>query len=110
MDAEQKYTEAVERYHLLNPFEIDEFCLEKLTEYPRDISIKVLELIHRNSKRMPVKEFWTQLIGGVIKGKEPLFFELEFLKNPGEKPLILDLDEIELDDYLDYINDKNILK
>ena len=110
MDAEQKYTEAVERYHLLTPFEIDEFCLEKLTEYPRDISIKVLELINRNSKRMPVKEFWTQLIGGVIKGEYPFFFELEFLKNPGEKPLVLDIDEIELDDYLGYINDKNILK
>ena len=110
MDSEQKYTEAVDRYHLLIPFEIDEYCLEKLTYYPRDVAIKVLELINRNSKRLLLKEFWTQIIGGVIKGDDPFFFELEFLKNPDEKPLILDIDEIELDEYLDYINDKNILK
>lgn len=110
MGAEQKYTEAVERYHLLTPFEIDEYCLEKLTLYPRDVSIKILELIHRNCRRLPIKEFWTQIIGGVIKGEDPYFFEIEFLNNPGEKPLVLDIDDIDLDEYLDYINDKNILK
>jgi hypothetical protein len=110
MDSEQKYTEAVERYHLLTPFEIDEYCLEKLSEYPRGLAIKILELISSNAKNIPVKEFWTQLIGGVIKGEHPFFFEIEVLKNPDEKPLVLDVDEIELDEYLDYINDKNILK
>ena len=41
---------------------------------------------------------------GVVKGKSPLFFRIEFLNTAGELPLLLDFESIDSDTYLDYVN------
>tara|TARA_R100000781_G_scaffold74219_1_gene46256 strand:+ start:2125 stop:2304 length:180 start_codon:yes stop_codon:yes gene_type:complete len=53
---------------------------------------------------------WTALKAGVIKGEKPYFFQVEYVNNTGNPPLILDIEEIDCDTFLDFINAKQILK
>ena len=49
-------------------------------------------------------------MGGVLHNKGQMFYEVEFLKQQDEYPVFLGMNPIEADDYLDYINNKQILK
>ena len=49
--------------------------------------------------------------GRVIKGETPYFYEIEYLKPREDGYIIfLDIEEITCDEYLDYINIKQIIK
>ncbi len=108
MDLKQKYTGAM---HEESFYEVDDWFIEKLRKTPRQIGIHVANLIDKNYASLPTAVGWTQNVGGVcITTDEPFYFELEYLKQPDEAPIFLDIKEIDVDDYLDYILENKTLK
>ena len=106
MDLKQKYTKGEAR----PPFDLDEYFIEQLTHLDKEVAMKILYLMMKNVKKLPSKDYWTQLVAGVIKGEDPFFFQLEFLKEPKDKTFFIDIEEIDSDTYLDYMNLKQIIK
>jgi hypothetical protein len=100
----QRYTEENE-----DRFEVDEQLLECLRDFHRDYSLEIAEMLDINASCLPEKNRRVQKIGGVIKFDQPLFFEVEYLKQIGEIPIYISLKEIDVDEYLDYINLNQIL-
>ena len=92
-------------------YEVDDWFIEKLRKAPRQIGIHIANLIDKNFASLPTAVGWTQNVGGVcITTGEPFYFELEYLKQPDEPPIFLDIKEIDVDDYLDYILENKTLK
>ena len=105
MESKQKYIQ--DNYY----YEVDDWFVGKLKSYPRKIGIEIASMVDYNFDILPDKRGWTQKVGGVCtKFKSPIFFEVEYLKEPDQPPIFLDIEPIDVDDYLDYILDKNILK
>jgi len=88
----------------------DDFFIDELITLPYEAAIGVMDAVKKNSHLLPEKNEWSQMVGGVVKGKTPFFFELEYLKPKGGNPLYIDVMEIDCDDYLDYINLNQFLK
>tara|TARA_R100001086_G_scaffold246557_2_gene179010 strand:+ start:8782 stop:9096 length:315 start_codon:yes stop_codon:yes gene_type:complete len=103
MELKQKYTE------VRNKCRFDEWFIDNLTEMPYALSMSIMKQIEENAHKLPPDE-WSQLIGGVVKGKTPFFYEIEYLrfKTKG-KIYFLDILEISCDDYLDFINNNSVL-
>ena len=70
----------------------------------------ILNQLFDNEKLLPETNGYSQFISGVVKQEKPFYFEIEYLKQQDERPTYLDLVEIELDDYLDAINNNKTLK
>lgn len=104
MDLKQKYIGGMSHY------EIDDWFVRKLKELPKDAGIDIAYQADYNFDLLPTQEGWTQKVGGVCtRTKEPLYFELEYLHQPDERPIFLDVEVIDVDDYLDYILENKIL-
>lgn len=104
MELKQKYTE-------VNFFEVDDWFVERLEQYPTKAGIDVAKQIEVNFDELDELEGWTQRVGGVCTVlDEPIYFEIEYLKQPQEPPLFLDISLIDVDDYLDYILANKTLK
>ena len=91
-------------------FKFDDWFIHELLNQPYEVGIDVMIQIQQNSHLLPEKDSWSQYVRGVVKGDSPFFFELEYLKQQGHYPIYLDIVEIDCDKYLDYINEKKILK
>ena len=89
MDAEQKYIE-----EQTNPFEVDMQFIEQLKNYSLHHSLNIANQVDVNAPLLPEKDGWAQYVGGVVKFEEPIYISIE---------------EIDVDDYLDYINLNQIL-
>ena len=88
----------------------DDFFIDELISLPYEASMGIMKQVKKNSSGLPEKNDWSQMVGGVIKSDPPFFFELEYVKHKGEHPIYIDVMEIHLDDYLDYINLNQYLK
>jgi hypothetical protein len=88
----------------------DDFFIDELITLPYEVAIGIMDAVKINSHLLPEKNEWSQMVGGVVKGKHPFFFELEYLKPEGGSPLYTDVMQIDCDDYLDYINLNQFLK
>ncbi len=91
-------------------YELDEWFLDKLRDLPMPIGVDIARQLDQNFLDLKEQVGWTQKIGGVSLKKEPVYFEIEFLKQPNEHPIFVDVNEIDVDDYLDYMIEKNTLK
>ena len=105
MDAEQKYTEVE-----FTKFQVDSEFLDTLDTLPRPYGIQIAHQLDINAESLPEKDGWLQYIAGVVRLEEPMFFEIEYLKQKGEVPICTGLKEIDVDEYLDNINLNQILK
>ena len=105
MDAEQKYIEDDDGH-----FEIDERFLDDMKLIGLDYSLDIAGQIDLNASFLPEKKRKVQKVGGVVKFDEPLFFEIEFYKPVEGIPIYISMTEINVDDYLDYINLNQIFK
>jgi len=104
MELKQKYTEG-------NFFEVDDWFIERLQQYPTKAGIDVARQLEINFDDLQELTGWTQRVGGVCTTlEEPIYFEIEYLKQPDEPPLFLDISLIDVDDYLDYMLDNKTLK
>jgi len=105
MDAEQRYIEEDDGH-----FEIDERFLDDMKLIGLDYSLEIAGLIDLNAYFLPEKDRKVQKVGGVVKFEEPLFFEIEYYKPVEGIPIYISMKEIDVDDYLDYINLNQIFK
>jgi len=105
MDSEQKFTEGEKKTTL----KFDVYFIEELDMYPDNIQEEVVRQLINHEEDLVSLNGLTQMVGGVVKGDEPFFFEIEYLKQEGERAIYLDIIPIELDDYLDLITNQKTL-
>jgi|TARA_R110000765_G_scaffold133349_2_gene232090 hypothetical protein len=103
MDLEQKYTEGNKT------LKFDIHFIEELDIYPEDIQEDVIVQLINHEPYLMSEDGYTQEVGGVVKGAVPFFFEIEYLKQEGERAVYLNINPINLDDYLDLIIKKQTL-
>jgi hypothetical protein len=105
MDSEQKFTEGEKKTTL----KFDVYFIEELDMYPDNIQEEVVRQLINHEEDLVSLNGLTQMVGGVVKGAVPFFFEIEYLKQEGEKAVYLDIIPIELDEYLDLITNQKTL-
>ncbi len=104
MDSEQKYTEDSITY------EIDEWFISQLKNYSIESASDIIKQIVDVLPNLPNRNGWNQTVAGVTDSIDPEFFAIEFLKQDTEVPILVDVNSISLDDYLDYILKKQSIK
>ena len=70
----------------------------------------ILQSVIPTLSYLPIDNNFTQIVGGVIRKDEPLFFFIEYLSQDHEAVLLLDVMEITSDEYLDLILENNTLE
>jgi len=104
MDLELKYIED----NLL--YEIDDWFFAQLRKFSvRDSEIIIGQILSILSV-LPSKDGWSQQVAGVVKKKKPTFFVIEYLYQEGDIPILVDIETIEVDEYLDFILENKSIK
>lgn len=93
-----------------NVYDVSLDMLKKLKALPERVRGAIVDQIQFNSSSFTDLSGYSQTVGGVVKGSHPFFFEIEYVKEPNTPVIMLDLEEISLDDYLDYIDEEKTLK
>ncbi|QDP61306.1 MAG: hypothetical protein Unbinned1524contig1000_63 [Prokaryotic dsDNA virus sp.] len=107
MALKQKYIEEVKN----NECKFDEWFIDELMEHPYEVGINVMMQLEKNLNNLHSRKVWSQQIAGVVKQKHPFFFEIEYIKEGKHHPILfIDINEIDCDTYLDYINQNKSLK
>jgi hypothetical protein len=102
MDLEQKYTG--DRYQIEDSF------YSQLLTYTKDEALMIVSQFLAVVPKLPNKENWTQEAAGVIKREDPLFFVVEYLKQEDDIPILVDIYDIGVDEYLEFISNKKSIK
>jgi hypothetical protein len=106
MDSKQRYLGDSEQ----KDYEFDYWFMEQLNSMSEFISSNIMTQIYDNYLELNIQNSWSQIVGGVVKGKYPYFFEIEFFNEEDGVPIFLEIQEIDLDTYLDYITKKQTFK
>jgi len=104
MELEPKYIRAYNE-----KYEVDSVFIEKLHMYPVEISLNIIDQVKSVVDHLPKKEEYMQLVSGVVKGDKPFFFQVMYLNEPEYMPIFTDIEEIDVDEYLDEINNKKTI-
>jgi len=108
MDLQLKYLEDKLEY------EIDDWFYQQLGMYTIDEASLIVGQAILILSELPKQSGWSQEVAGVINTNrddvEPLFFRIEYLNEEGQNTILIDLNEIEVDEYLDFINQKKSIK
>ena len=97
MDVKQKYTE--------EEFEIDEFFIEQMQQFKSPASIRIASLVD--------KMYGIESTNGQMRNKtghvhldddEPVFFAIDYYRDDEGPIVLMDVYNIEVDQYLDSIN------
>ncbi len=92
-------------------YEIDESFIEKIREMPRPIGIDIAIQVDEVASDLPTLNDWHQNIAGVSHlGTEPFFFSIEYFHEEQEVPMFFDINEIDVNEYLDLYNDNKTIK
>ncbi|HAW04651.1 MAG TPA: hypothetical protein DCW83_08185 [Saprospirales bacterium] len=101
MDLRQRFTEEYK-------FEIQEWFIEKIVEVSTESRIEILDAIASVVDVLPIQEGWEQKMYGVTKSN--IFYSVEYIKEEEGLPLIIDLEYVEVNDYLDAILRNNSIQ
>ncbi len=96
MDLKQKYIEE-------SKYEIDDWFFTQLQNYKLAIAADIIGQIIEILPELPKVDGWSQKVAGVSEGENPIFFAIEYLNQEEDIPILVDIEDIEVDDYLDYI-------
>lgn len=102
MDSSQKYIEA-------SLFEIDDWFNDKVSQLSLKARKEIIYDIAGVVEYLPRSNGWSQEVYGVVYC-ENIFYVLEYVKQDDEIPLIVDIDFIESDEYLDAILENKTIK
>jgi len=91
-------------------YEIDEWFVESLEPFSVKDRNYILQSVIPTLSYLPIDNNFTQIVGGVIRKDEPLFFFIEYLSQDHDAVLLLDVMEITSDEYLDLILENNTLE
>tara|TARA_R110000751_G_scaffold173181_1_gene279550 strand:+ start:2867 stop:3151 length:285 start_codon:yes stop_codon:yes gene_type:complete len=86
-------------------YEVDEVFIDTLKTFNIAHSLNIIEQVKKEVDELPKKSINTQFLGGVVKCENPVYFEIEFLNEPGYVPIFIAVVLISSDEYLDYINE-----
>lgn len=104
---EQRFTEGGKDL----PYDVDDWFVEQIREMPLENAFDIASQVVNNIDKLPKKNGWAQIIAGVSHTtKEPFFFAVEYLNQYDEKCVLLGVEEIDIDTFLDYINENKYLK
>ena len=104
MDSEQKYTGDSLRYQIEDSF------YSQLRAYTKDEALMIVSQVLAVVQKLPNKDDWTQETAGVIKREDPLFFVVEYFKEEDDIPILVDIYDIDVDEYLEFISNKKSIK
>ena len=104
MDLELKYLEDNLFY------EIADWFFAQLRRFSVSEAEIIIGQILSILTELPSRDGWSQQVSGVIKKKNPTFFVIEYLKQDGEIPILVDIEHIEVDEYLDFILEHKTIK
>lgn len=104
MDLLQKYTEGKSFY------ELDEAVILTLEELDVKLATLVALQIETAVEQVSVKEKSSQIIGGVIKFRDPVYFGLRYIYEEDSSPYFFQLFSITSDKYLDLYNLNKTIK
>jgi hypothetical protein len=90
-------------------FEVEDWFVKALAKLPVDIRTEILEDLLSVMPNLPVIDYWEQQIYGVIPGKN-IFYVIDYIKEELNNPILIDLNYVESDDYLDAILENNTIK
>ena len=104
---EQRFTEGSKDL----PYDVDDWFVEQIREMPLENAFDIASQVVNNIDNLPKKNGWAQIIAGVSHTtKEAFFFAVEYLNQDDEKCVLLGVEEIDVDTFLDYINENKYLK
>jgi hypothetical protein len=98
MELERKYIRAYN-----NEYDVDSVFIEKLHDFNVEYSLNIIQQIKDSIDVLPKMDGY-QFFGGVVRFGKPMFFELQFINEIDDIPVLIDVSEISSDHYLDYIN------
>jgi hypothetical protein len=112
MDASQKFIGEIDKIFIDKYFhyELEESVLQQLEDMPSVFSIPIAVMLEHNVNSLPIINDYTQIRGGVLKLKNPFFFEVEFIHEEDDFPIFIDIKRISSDKYLDYMLENQILE
>lgn len=93
-------------------YEVDDWFRQQLSDYSlTDASLIVAQALAVLSE-LPIKNGWSQEVAGVITDdvEDPIFFVIEYLKQEDDIPILIDINPIEVDEYLDFILENKSIK
>jgi hypothetical protein len=102
MDLEPRYIED-------NIFEVEEWFAKGLLQLSIESQTEIVEDLVSVVNLLPITDGWEQKIYGVILN-EDIFYVIQYLKEEGEVPLIIDLEYVDVNEYLDAILINNTIK
>ena len=108
MDLELKFTE--DRDILLKNCGVTFYVATYLNELPFNLRVKVNNALENLNYDLFTPSDDYNFIGGVIRGENPFFFSLAFLREEGEYPYFVDIKQDTLDEYLDYVKAKQTIE
>lgn len=91
-------------------FDIDQIFQRKMRRYPQSVIHEIVSQIVDNIYELPKKDYYSQKTYGVIKMQTPMFFSIDYMNENGDVPILIDINEIEVDEYLDAIIENKHLK
>jgi len=91
-------------------YEIDEYFYSKLSEFPLDDAGIIIGQCLSVIEKLPERGGWGQEVAGVVLKRNPIFFIVEYLNQPNEIPILLDLNQTDIDTYLDFISNNQTIK
>lgn len=92
-------------------YDFDEFLIVQLREIPYIIAKDISNQIDAYALSLPKKFGWTQRVAGVSNAdKDAYFFVLDYLYQPNDIPVFLEIEQVESDTYLDYKLENKSLK
>tara|TARA_R100001591_G_scaffold116033_1_gene132372 strand:- start:1270 stop:1701 length:432 start_codon:yes stop_codon:yes gene_type:complete len=91
-------------------YEIDDWFFSQLRKFSVNEATVIIGQVLSIIDELPDRNGWSQSVAGVIKKKNPTFFVVEYLKQKNDIPILVDIEEIEVDEYLDYILEAKSIK
>lgn len=108
MDLELRFTE--DRDILLKNYGVTFYVATYLNELPFNLRVKVNNALENLNYDLFTPSDDYNFIGGVIRGENPFFFSLAFLREEDEYPYFVDIKQDTLDEYLDYVKAKQTIE
>ena len=91
-------------------FDIDQIFQRKMRKYPQSVIHDIVSQIVDNIQDLPKRDYYSQIVYGVVKINTPIFFSIVYMNENDDVPILIDIKEVDVDDYLDAINNNKHLK
>lgn len=110
MDLEQKFTEEIVNLGI-DAYNLSFDVMDYMNYLPSEIQLGMIRLFDKIDYRSftPNDDEYLEF-GGVVKIDTPFFFSIVLICQENKIPIYIDIRQIELDDYLDYVKSKKTLR